>query len=428
MIGLGIRGITEVERKGEGLRLETSFDESRQHALRESIARLVRRKEVVPPSAVVDAIVSHIEVCDAHGTGLLTQLVFGGETGIVSIRSRDQHGGSQEFGDRAARVRHPPRDRRAIASALLRVLDGCDVRRIVCIPYFQEDVANALCLVDLFGAPLCTFVMDDNNIETREVPDALLRELFARSALRLAISPELRDAYEGKFGLRFWFVPPLVAPDVVCRAPPEVPDAETLGRRRGTIIGNIWSREWLERLRHSVRGTGVTLDWFSNGDIRALGVSEKDLAADGIFARGFVPQKELVAALRRTSFAVVPSGTLDERDTRRGIARFSLPSRIAYLLAVSHTPVVVLGHPDTAAARFVRAHGVGMWAPYEPGAFVAAVAAVGDPSRQAAMRAEAARLGPVFSSEGARDWIWRSLDQGGPVDDRWERLVSERSR
>lgn len=406
--------------------MEIALDDNRQHALRESIARMVRSVEV-EPAVRVDVVVSHVEVCRAHGTGLLTQLVFGGRSGIVSIRSRDQHGGRQDFGDRAVRLRHDPRDRHGIVADVLATLRGCDVEHIVCIPYFREDVVNALALKDLFGAPLCTFVMDDNNVETQGIPDTLLRDLFHRSELRLGISGELRDAYEAKFGLRMWIVPPLVAPARIRRQPVVAPP-EALARKRGLIVGNVWCREWLTLLRETVRDTGLEVEWCSNGDLRVLGVTEQDLAADGIIARGYVPEEELVARLLAAPFVLVPSGTLDARDARRGISRFSLPSRIPYALAVAHAPVLVLGHRECAAARFVVSRGVGAWAPYERDAFVAAVERLTDPSVHAEMRARAAELGPMFSSEGAREWIWQSLARGRAADDRWERLFSERNR
>lgn len=407
--------------------MNVTFDEYRQRGLREAIARLVHSREPEEPASRVDVIVSHVEVCPAHGTGLLTELVFGGAPGVVSIRSRDHYGGRQRFGDRAVRVRHEPHDRRALLAELLSSLRGCDVRRVVCIPYFAEDVANALALSDMFGAPLCTFVMDDNNVEASGIPDAAVRELLARSALRLAISPELRDAYEAKFGVRIWLVPPLVPPRVVHRGEPAVPADEVLARRRGIMVGNIWCSGWLELLRRTVRGSGIELDWYSNGGM-PLGVPDEDLAADGIRSRGSAPEAELVELLRHAAFVVVPSGTLDARDERRGIARFSLPSRIPFVLAAAHAPVLVLGHGDTAAARFVRIHGVGAHAPYEREAFVAAVGEICRADRQAAARAQAARLGPIFSAEGAQDWLWRSLARGRAADDRYERLVAERSR
>ncbi len=405
--------------------MDLAFDERRQLELRDEIARLTSSAEVEPPFDGVDVVVSHVEVCDSHGTGLLTKQIFGGSAGLVSVRSHDQYGGRQDFGDRALRLAHGSASPTAVLVNVMSIFHGSDVRRVVSIPYFPDDVTTTLALKDLYAAPLCTFVMDDNNVEADGIPDAHMRELLARSELRLAISPELRDAYERKFGLRFWLVPPLVSPRLV-RPDPEVPPADVLAARRGVVVGNIWGDDWLEQLRATVRGTGIELDWFCNSGRRWLTVADAELGADGIRVRGAVPEDELLLSLRRAAYVVVPSGTLGARDTRRAIARLSLPSRIPYVLATSQAPILVLGHPATAAARFVTAHGVGLSAPYDRARFVAAVAEVTAPAAQAAMRARAAELGPLFSSDGARDWIWRSLDAGRPVDTRWERLVSER--
>lgn len=395
--------------------------DARQRRLRERISRLVGSGEVPDLDRPVDVVVSHVEVCEAHGTGLLTKLIFGGSPGLVSVRSHDQYGGTQDFGDPALRL--PSRDSTPngdLGDVLAAFLD-LDVQRIVCIPYFSQDVSTTLALQGLFDAPLCTFVMDDNNIEGDGIRDEDMRELLARSALRLAISPELRDAYERKFGLRFWLVPPLVAPRLILREP--LVPSDGLTARRGAIVGNIWGSDWLEALRATVRASGVELDWYCNSGTRWLTVTRAALAADGIHVKGSVPERELLDRLRRVPFVVVPSGTLDGRDTRRAIARFSLPSRIPFVVATAHAPLVVLGHPDTAAARFVTGASLGEVAPYDRGRFVAAVEAILSPSRQAAIRGRAAELAPIFSAEGARDWIWRSLALGRAVDERWERLL-----
>lgn len=400
------------------------YDESRQETLRRTIARLASPSPGEGPEAPhVDVVVSHVEVNDAHGTGLLTKRLFGGIPGLVSIRSHDLYGGSQDFGDVAVRLVHDG-VRATVLRGLLAAARGAEVSRAVCIPYFAEDVATALALKDVFAMPLCTFVMDDNNVEGDGIADGPLRELLVRSELRLAISPELRCAYEEKFGLRFWLVPPLVAPELIAREPLGA-EAGRPGAGRGLLVGNVWGADWLERLGATVRGTGVELDWYSNGPRPPAGV-EAALAADGIRVCGAAPEERLLAALRAAPYVLVPSGTLDATDTRRAIARFSLPSRIPYALATAQTPLLVLGHPGTAAARFVTRHGVGVTSPYDRDRFVAAVAEVTAPASQAAMRARAAALGPLFSAEGARDWIWRSLALGEAVDHRFEHLVSER--
>jgi len=63
-------------------------------------------------------------------------------------------------------------------------------------------------------------------------------------------------------------------------------------------------------------------------------------------------------------------------------------------------------------------------APYERAALDAAVAELLRPEVQLAVRARAAALAPVLSAEGAGSWVWRSLELGRPIDDRWERLGS----
>ena len=397
-----------------------AHDEARQAALRAVIARLAAGAAVEAPRAEI--VVSHIEVNDAHGTGVFTKRLFGGIPGLVSLRSHDLYDGRQEFGERAVRLDHDG-SRATLLRALLAAVRGAQVARAVCIPYFAEDVTTALALKDLFGMPLCTFVMDDNNIEGDGIADGSMRELLVRSELRLAISPELRDAYEGKFGVRVWLVPPLVPPEWLLPAP--APETGALADGAPLLFGNVWGAEWLERLRATLRGTGIALDWYSNGP-RPSGADEAALAADGIRVCGSAPEDALVAALRRAPYVLVPTGTLDAADSRRAIARFSLPSRIPYALATAHAPIVVVGHPDTAAARFVVREGVGAWAPYDRPAAVAAVAAVTDPAARARMRARAAALAPAFSAEGARDWIWRSLARGEAADARFEHLASNR--
>lgn len=44
------------------------------------------------------------------------------------------------------------------------------------------------------------------------------------------------------------------------------------------------------------------------------------------------------SAVRAAPFAVLPSGTLDEDDDRRFLARLSLPSRVPYMMATAHIP------------------------------------------------------------------------------------------
>jgi hypothetical protein len=375
----------------------------------------------------VDVVVSHVEVNDRHGTGVLTQRLFGGAPDLVSVRSHDNYDARQRFGAWSVRIPQPDPTRAAASRRIRAVFRATPVRRSVAIPFYPDDVWNALALQELSGGSLCTYVMDDRNVEATGIPDALLRELLSRSALRLAVSEELREAYQKKFGLAFAFVPPVIDPALIPRTP-VLPPPEELGRRRGVMIGNVWGQSWLARLCRVMEGTGIEIDWYSSAGLgwHVLGIEE--LRRAGIRWHPGPPDGELVALLRRAAFAVLPTGTLDADDDNRAIARLSLPSKLVYTTSAAHLPTLVLGHPGTAAARFVTRAAIGLAVPYERAAFAAAVAEIVRPEVQAVLRGRAAALAPTFSAEGATEWIWRSLSLGRPVDDRWERLTEAGAR
>jgi hypothetical protein len=366
----------------------------------------------------VDLIVTRCEVNDRHGTGVLVRRIFGDGKQAVTVRSDDLYGGDQEFGLARFKVVHGKSPRPGVYANLLGSLGGLDVRRILCIPYDRDEVRTALAAQDLFGAPICTWVMDDQNIEAEGIPDAPLRELFTRSALCLAISSELQQAYQAKFGVAFGLAPPAVNPDHL-QLEPTPADPERLAGRRGLVFGNIWGEAWFEGLLGALDGAAIQVDWHHGGGTPWRRLDPARLARSGIANRPFLPEPELVAALRASPYVLVPSGTLEGDDPHRFIARLSLPSRLVYVVAAAGTPVIVLGHPDTAAARFVTRHGLGLVVPYRRAELAAAVAALCTPQAQARHRAAAARLAPALSAAEMADWIWRSLEAGQPADDRF---------
>jgi hypothetical protein len=379
------------------------------------------RPNAAEPTRGLDAIVTHVEVNDRHGVGVLLQTLFGAGEGVVTVRSRDDYDGAQEFGVRAVRVSH--RRLRLRLAARLRVasaLRGLRVRRVLCVPYYADDVRSALAIRETSGAPLLTWIMDDQNLLEPSIPDRLMAELLERSAVVLAISPELRDAYARKYRREVGFAPPLVPARLL--RPAGASDAAT---GRPMVIGNIWGARWYEDLRRTVRGTGIALDWCSPAGLATFwqGFEPKALASDGIEALGALPESTYVERLRAAPYVVVPSGTLDAADDRPGISRFSLPSRIVFAVAAAHAPVIVLGSLETAAARFVAAHRLGAVVPYDRPAFQAAVAALTAPAAQREVRGRAAALAGAFSAEGAAEWLWRSLEMARPADDRFERLA-----
>jgi hypothetical protein len=374
----------------------------------------------------LDAIVTLTELNDDHGVGVLVQRVFADGGPVISIRSRTLYGGRQRFGYRQFSLEHGAAERPAVYQRVISELGSSNIRRILAIPFCTDDLLTAIALRDIHGVPMCTWIMDDQNIAENHVPDSLMRELLQKSRLRLGISAEIRDAYQAKYRVPFWVVPPLVASHRICTVP-TVPPADRLRADRGAVVGNIWGAAWLDLLRSVVSRSGIRVDWFCPGGARFMTATPEEIAADGITFRGAVPEDEFVRDLRQRPFVVVPSGTLDEHDDRPAFSRMSLPSRITFVLAATGTPVLVLGHPQTAAARFVVNMGVGLSAAYEPAEIAAAAATLLDPTEQARMRQRAAALAPSLSTAGAREWLWRSLALGEVADERFEALFPRKA-
>jgi hypothetical protein len=372
----------------------------------------------------VDAIVAHIEINDHHGVGVLLKRLFGEYKDILSIRSHNYYEGRQEFGKTHVCISHPGLSRAAVMSDVLQAVDGAAVQRVLCVPYFPDDALTAIALREAFGVPLCTFLMDDQNLGTDGIPDSIMAELLGKSALRLAISPEMCTAYERKYGCKFWFMPPLAPTRLIPQRVQEV-SPEILQRREGIILGNIWGQQWMELLRETVRGSGMKLRWYNNGEFPWLPCSKTDLIDEGIIPEEGPPDPDdtFVEILRQAPFIVVPSGTLEPGDDRRFIAQLSFPSRIPYILATSHTPILVMGSRQTTAARLVEHYGIGMSVPYQREAFLEAIERITDPEVNSAMRRTAFLLSVRFADAGAAEWIWQSLARRKPFDHRYQDLI-----
>jgi hypothetical protein len=379
-----------------------------------------------PAPLEADAIVAHIEINDHHGVGVLLRRLFGDAANVVSIRSKDFYGGRQDFGAMHACIAHNGAARDTVMWNVLEALGGATIRRVLSAPYFTDDALNAMALKEAFGAPLCTFLMDDQNLCSDGIPDAVMGELLRKSSLRLAISPELCAAYEARYGCKVWFMPPVAPTRLIPRQLNQLPE-QALRERQPIILGNIWGQQWLESLRATVRGTGITLRWYNNGEFRWLSCSKEELVRDGIVPQEGPPDPDdvFVETLRQAPFVVLPSGTLEENDDRRFIAQLSFPSRIPYILATSHAPILVLGNAQTAAARIVTRFGIGAAAPYRRREFLEAAERITSPGVNLAMRRAAFLLSVRFADLGAAEWIWQSLEKGEPVDGRYEDMMPD---
>ncbi len=371
-----------------------------------------------------DIVTTAAEVNELHGTGTLLFRLFPDSSSIISLRTSSFYDGEQAFGAASYCLPLSQASRPEVYSWVKWYLSGTQVRRVLTIPYLPTDPLVSLAVKDQFHVPLCTYIMDDKNVCDDGISDELMEELLSKSDLRLVIGPEMRDAYEKKYGMKFWVLPPLVPEELIHRNALPLPGQIDL--RRGVLLGNIWWQKWLDMLRSTFRESGFQIDWYCNQkDPIFLEFNRDELERDGIRLRDPIPEARLPEILQQHSYAVVPSDTFDGNSPHsvRAIAELSLPSRIPTIVATSHLPLLVLGHPDTCAAAFVRRFALGESAPYEREAVSSALNRLTRPETQLAIRNRAAILSRSLSAKGSADWIWRSLEAGRACDLTYEELL-----
>ncbi len=71
------------------------------------------------------------------------------------------------------------------------------------MPYRSDDLITSITLAERYQAPLGVYIMDDQNVCVNVIPDALMHEFLSKCSIRFATHPELREAYENKYGLEF---------------------------------------------------------------------------------------------------------------------------------------------------------------------------------------------------------------------------------
>lgn len=395
--------------------------EYQQQELRQQLKSAIEDLKNTYQSGNYNFILSHSEVNDRHGVGVLLKRIFQDDRNIVSIRSRNLYDGIDDFGNFNFLIHHHNLDQYAIYEQIRSILGGLKPKRILCIPYFLDDILSAIALKDMFDVPLCTYLMDDQNIYVSEISDNYMAELLDKSDLCFGISRNLCQAYEEKYQQKFWFVPPVAPEKFIVKDTVIYPSQ--LQEEHGVLIGNIWSQKWLDRLRETVRGSGVKIDWYGNPHREWLKFEETELAQDGIIFKGYLESEaDLVKKLREASFAIIPTAQEISSSERMEIAKLSLPSRIPFLVATAHIPLLVIGNEETAAANFVSDFKLGIVSSYDTLEFREKITWLTDISNQETIRNQAANLARFLSSQDMENWIWNSLDQKYPVDFRFEKL------
>jgi hypothetical protein len=370
---------------------------------------------VASAADAIDVVVTLNEINERHGTGPLVKRIFAGRRGIFSIRSRNDWG-EHDFGDWNVMITQQGRSRAECFRSVLRVLSRRRVRHVVCVPFLWEELMTSIAVKEAFDAKLCLYLMDDQNVAANMIPDSLMREFLEKCSLRLVTHPELRDAYEEKYKLPFYLLPAVVPHGLVLMEP----SAPAPQERKGALLGSFWDQSWFDQLCAEIRPCGCRLTWYGNNKSPWLKFPAEQLAAAGITPRGVVPEAQLAEELRQYPFVVVPAGALDNKERNKGVASLSLPGRILFAAATSHTPVLLVGSDRTCGAHFVRHFGIGLTVPYENSRIAAAMDRISASEVQQEMRRNAAKIAPVLSDQGIVEWLEASIAKGDPADTRFE--------
>lgn len=396
-----------------------STNASRRGALR----ALTNGEPESPTRTRADVVFSHNEVNDRHGTGILIQRLFNAHhVDVISVRGVSDWAGDQAFGSQRL-VIPAGMTRSEIYRWTLEQLAGTAVRHVYCVPWKSTELHGALAVRDSHRVPFCLYIMDDQNITASGIDDELMAEAVEKATLRLAVSSDMRDAFESKYHRKFWIAPPTIPRGLTPAR------GHGSGKGRAVIVGNIWSPDWLADLITTIRASALRVDWFCNapqGGPWLAGPSMNELAPARIKLHESLPAEQLVPRLRDYGAVLVPTAPRDTVDNF-AVASLSLPSRVPFLIGATDLPIIVLGHPDTCVARFVEHFNVGIVCEYRADALRRALAISEDAGWRERQQAGLEHLRRVLRADIA-EWVEASMRIGSAWNEQFEALDVRPSR
>ncbi len=373
-----------------------------------------------------DLIISATEINHHHGAGILLQRYFPDSANLVTLRSLTVYRGEESFGIGHHELKSAHLTVTETEARLKEILAPYRIRRILCVPYCREDFIHGLLAQKLTNAPLCTYIMDDQNIFSAKVPDYWVDRLLRASDLCFGISPELCAAYQHKYNCKFHLLPPLVEHSVPLMPCYWRPDASA--PLKVAMIGNVWTADRFRQLCALLRKTGMHVDWYGSGPAATwLPGTPEEWEANNIYCLGYLPEEDLIASLASYPCVLVPSGSLDQDDDNLSFSRLSLPSRLIFLHTRTDTPVLLLGSSDSAAGRFILNLGTGLCSAYQPEDLLRQMARLEDQTEHDKLRQAIRRWAPNLVLPNAGQWIWESLERRSPPPATFQAAFSTRA-
>jgi hypothetical protein len=365
---------------------------------------------------VRDLLITATETNDRHGVGIMLQRMFRDSSEFVCVRTTSLYGGEEPFGSSHHELCSTSLRTDQLRQHLEAIMRLYRIRRILCVPFYREEFMHAVLAKEITGSPLCTFIMDDQNIFAREVPDHRVRQLLNKSDLRLGISAELCAAYQAKYGLEFQLLPPLLERHEL--VVPNYWSPEANEPPRLAMVGNVWTATRFERLLSILRETGFHVDWFGRGPEASWLPGEPGTwEQSNLHCLGFLPEEDLIAALSSYLAVIIPSGSGGADDDNLAFTRLSLPSRLLFLHARTETPVLLLGSEQSAAGRFITRHGTGLCCNYDAHEVRAAVTELAKETTRRRAQSALRRIASALILPNAGEWLWQTLASGvgGPA-------------
>jgi FkbM family methyltransferase len=394
----------------------------------DSLHALDGRKETADiKNSPVSVVISPNELNHSHGTGVLLNRIFPESSRFLSIRSFDHYGGQYPFGGRQILLRHDGCSRAESFRSVIKAVGKIEIDLVLLIPYHTSEWMTALALKHIYDAPLAIYVMDDTINVFNKVDFKLAKEVIELADICFAISREMADSYEKRFGVKFWVVPPLVPDDLICGDLSETRNSSSdIERDRGVLIGNAWCSAWLDKLGEVLLECNKHIDWYGGAFNKLHNINIEELTSRNIHYKGFVPtEASLARRLRDYDYFIMPGALHGDADQFKALSALSLPSRIPFVLSSANLPTLVLQDRPGAAGNFVESMGCGKAVAYLQ--IAEGIESILSPEIQKEARKNAARIAPVLSAKNFEQWLLQSIEKKEPIDNRFEDLMPRRA-